>query len=271
MTGIEWTLTAPLAAGAAYWLGRKQAGRQQVYQTLAKLRPRLAASYLPQIQAEVTPELIDTFTRERAASIPDFLAPSHLEALRAEVLAHQKQVVRSYIPTHKKGGTISYERIHHLAPQCLALYHAPAFAEWISRLVGQRVLPTADHDQSSCSILVYDQAGDHINWHFDHNFYQGSHFTVLLALVNQSASGGNSASELYRKKPGGTEMLDTAVNRLVVFEGQRVCHRASPTSEGDLRILLSMTFATSSHIVWYKEVARRIKDTAFFGLRALWD
>lgn len=32
-----------------------------------------------------------------------------------------------------------------------------------------------------------------------------------------------------------------------------------------------MTFATDPRTGVVKEVARRVKDTAFFGLRALWD
>ena len=41
----------------------------------------------------------------------------------------------------------------------------------------------------------------HIQWHFDHNFYEGRQFTALINLVNRSADGKISASKLqYRSR-----------------------------------------------------------------------
>jgi hypothetical protein len=50
-----------------------------------------------------------------------------------------------------------------------------------------------------------------------------------------------------------------------------VLHRASPAEEGDVRIILSMTFTTDPRVPWLKEAMRRCKDTAYYGIRALWD
>src|SRR5262249_37848247 len=115
-------------------------------------------------------------------------------------------------------------------------------------------------------------AGEHINWHFDHNFYRGRHFTVLFSLVNRSANGGNSQNRLERQHADGTiQAIDTSENSLVVFEGARVRHRATPAADGDLRVILSMTYCTDPRNSVLKEIIRRLKDTAFYGLRALWD
>ena len=43
-----------------------------------------------------------------------------------------------------------------------------------------------------------------------------------------------------------------------------------PIAEGERRVVLSMTFATDPSSTIVQGVTRRIKDTAFFGLRALW-
>jgi hypothetical protein len=45
----------------------------------------------------------------------------------------------------------------------------------------------------------------------------------------------------------------------------------SPAEDGDLRVVLSMTFNTERRISRLGELARRIKDTAFYGLRVLWE
>ncbi len=81
-----------------------------------------------------------------------------------------------------------------------------------------------------------------------------------------------SSSSLLRKEKDGTVVpVDTSENTLVLFEGTRVLHRASPASDGDLRIILSMTFCTDPRVGCFSEGVRRVKDTAYYGLRALWD
>lgn len=153
-----------------------------------------------------------------------------------------------------------------------AVYHSPELQKYIGSITGEDVYRTPPGDQSSCSLLYYTEAGDHIGWHYDHNFYRGRHFTVLLTLVNDGAHGELSASMLQRQTPdGGAIDVDTSPNSLVVFEGAKVRHRATPIVEGDLRILLSMTFCTDPRTTALMEFARRVKDTAFYGARALWD
>ncbi len=216
--------------------------------------------------------LAEEFAREHIIRIDGFLGHESLQSLRREAEASVEEMTPSFIPTHKKGRTLSYEKIHHHAPSCLSFYHSPHVREWVSSIVGMPVFPTPDGDQSSLSVLCYKEQGDHINWHYDHNFYRGRHFTVLLSLANEAAAGGVSQSNLMRKLRGGREQtFDTSPNSLVIFEGARVLHRASPTAEGDLRIMLSMTYCADPRTNGLKEFARRIKDTAFYGVRALWD
>ena len=215
--------------------------------------------------------LARVFARDRLIRIDNFLTPASLQLLRAEAEENIPRMVPSYIPTHKKGNTLSYENIHRYAHGCLGLYHSAELQNWVSAIAGLNVTPTPDRDQSSLSVLCYKEAGDHINWHYDHNFYRGRHFTVLLSLANQASAGGVSQSQLMKRTPAGDESIDTSPNVLVIFEGAKVLHKASPTAEGDLRIMLSMTFCADTRTSWPKEFARRVKDTAFYGIRALWD
>ena len=252
---------------------RHRIHRRRTLSELASDRSHRVMQHCVEIAAPVDREsLAGEFAREYIVRIDQFLRPECLQELRAEAEANIPQMTPSYIPTHKKGSTLSYEKIHRLAPGCLGFYHSPQIQELVSAIVGMPIVPTPDGDQSSLSVLCYKEAGDHINWHYDHNFYRGRHFTVLLSLANESASGGLSQSHLMRKRPSGEEQsFDTSPNTLVVFEGAKVLHRASPTAAGDLRIMLSMTYCADPRINWFREFTRRIKDTAFYGIRALWD
>jgi hypothetical protein len=178
---------------------------------------------------------------------------------------------RSYIPAHKKGGTVAYETIIAHAPPIAALYQSREMCDLISRLVGEAVIPTPLHDQSSLSLLVYDRPGDHIAWHYDHNFYKGRHFTVLIPLFNRgSGEDGLSHARLTAKLPGGDLDIETPPNKMIVFEGARVLHKVAPIIENERRMVLSMTYCTDPREGWWQGLARRVKDTAFFGVRALW-
>jgi len=212
------------------------------------------------------------FGAQALVRIEEFASPSTLAALRDEAVSSIPWMEHSCLPLHKRGNTLSYENILRRAPHCLSFYHNPSVQHWVSAMTGAAVLPTPLRDQSSLSILCYRDAGDHINWHYDHNFYRGRHFTVLLSLVNRARGGGPSASRLERQRCDGTaETIDTSENTLVVFEGARVRHRATATADGDLRIILSMTYCTDPRIGSFREAIRRVKDTAFYGIRALRD
>lgn len=258
--------------GLAVWYVRHRAARRKVYEELAADRARVVEKYPPRLSPEVPEPPHDAFVAEPIVRVPHFLDEESFRVIREECLANLGKAERSFLPKHKKGGTLSYESIQRHAPAALAFYHAPAIREYLSRVVGASLEPTADHDQSSCSVLYYTEGGDHINWHFDHNFYRGRHFTVLLSVCNRGKEGGLSAGKLQQKRQDGTVLdYDTSENVLVIFEGAKVLHRASPTADGDQRIMLSMTFGTDPRIGPVREAARRVKDTAYYGLRALWD
>lgn len=261
-----------LAGASSWWWHHQQ--RKALYQRLADKRQRTMIRHqnflLPQPDLE---RLSLEFAKQPIITIPACLQPDTLRQLQAEARQCLAQVERSYIPLHKQGGAVAYEKLHHYAPACLGLYHSPEFAALLSQLIGLPLAPTADHDQSSCSLLVYQQQGDHIQWHYDHNFYQGRHFTVLLSLVNEASQNSDLTQSClqYKNQSGEAVSVATPPNRLVVFEGAQVLHRVTPAGANELRCVLSMTFASNSHILFFHEVARRIKDTAFYGMRVLWD
>jgi hypothetical protein len=273
-----WIATAgvltPLAAASLVWRHRRQ--RDRMYDALARQQSStIDAGRIEFRNGKTLPDagsFAEAFAFARLVRIEEFVSPETMTRLRDEALASIPHMEHSFIPLHKKGNTLSYENILRYAPHCLSFYQSLSVQRWISAVTGVTVLPTPVQDQSSLSILCYKEAGEHINWHYDHNFYRGRHFTVLLSLVNRAGAGGVSHSRLERQLPDGSaQSIDTSENTLVIFEGSHVRHRATPSAEGDLRVILSMTYCADPRISPTKELIRRIKDTAFYGVRALWD
>ncbi|HEY2231718.1 MAG TPA: 2OG-Fe(II) oxygenase [Xanthobacteraceae bacterium] len=265
------TFTATLMGAGALAAGGfvyAKSRRARLYRALTARVVQMTRAGEPDLAAIATRPM-PSFT-DRLAVIPEFLPAAAFAALAAQaeqLLAPE----RSFVPTHKQGGTVAYETLIEAAPAIVACYHAHGLQDMLSRLVGARLRPTPIYDQSSLSVLVYNKPGDHIGWHYDHNFYRGRHFTVLLAIRNAGqAAHGLSHAVLHARVPGREIEISTAPNTLVVFEGARVRHRVTPIRDGERRIVLSMTYCTDPRAHWWQAWSRRLKDTAFFGLRALW-
>ncbi len=220
-----------------------------------------------------------TVTALDAIDIPSFesklaildtaLSPGLFARINAEVAA-LIETERSYLPTHKKGGTVAYSTLRERAPALVGHYLSKDLLQIVSRIVGLEISPTPLHDESSCSVLFYEKPGDHINWHYDHNFYRGRHFTVLIPVVNRGRDGGLSAARLLARQRGREVEIATPPNRMIVFEGAKVRHKVTPIREGERRAVWSMTYCKDPRNSAVQGVARRVKDTAFFGLRSLW-
>lgn len=215
------------------------------------------------------PDTLPSFDR-RFAFLDSILSDSQWRSVRKAIDA-LVDTERSYLPAHKKGGTVAYETLIAKAPDIVALYQSDDFRALISQVTGVTVEPTPLNDQSSCSILFYEKPGDHIGWHYDHNFYKGRHFTVLIPVINRDAKDrALSAARLYAKLGGKDVEVATPPNRMIVFEGARVRHKVTPIAEGERRVVWSMTYCADPRNSAWQGMARRVKDTAFFGLRALW-
>lgn len=207
---------------------------------------------------------------QHLATLDTVLPPDDFGRLVAE-MEELVETERSYLPAHKKGGTVAYETLERKAPGLVALYRSNGLRRLISDIVKLAVEPTPLNDQSSCSVLFYEKPGDHIGWHYDHNFYKGRHFTVLVPMINRGREpNGLSQARLMVRQNRRDRVIPTPANAMIVFEGAKVRHKVTPIGEGEKRAIWSMTFCTDPRNSAVQGVARRVKDTAFFGLRALW-
>jgi hypothetical protein len=255
---------AVTAGGFAYARGRRAKLYRELADRIAKIAGAQALDLGP-VRARDVPGFA-----ERLAIVPDFLPRRSFETLKSEA---ERLVApeRSFVPTHKKGGTVAYETLIASAPSIVAIYHSQELLDFVSRLVGARIRPTPINDQSSLSVLLYDKPGDHIGWHYDHNFYRGRHFTLLIAIDNEGrAEGGLSHAVLMARIKGEEARIGTAPNTAVIFEGALVNHKVTPILERERRLMLSMTYCTDQRAYWWQGASRRLKDTAFYGVRALW-
>ncbi len=257
------------AAGALAFTHLKLRKQRQYHQLQIRQHDFItgygAALHLPERLPDALPDF-----NQRIAVLPEALPTTVFTTLQTAALRHSR-TERSYFPAHKKGGTIAYEDLHQTAPEIVAFYQSDDLRRLCSAMIGEPVTPTPINDQSSCSLLFYDRPRDHIGWHYDYNFYNGRHFTVLLPLVNRHLHENRlSSAQLVIQQNGQEVMIPTPPNTLIVFEGARVFHQVTRLAENELRVILSMTFCTRPQASLLKGTIRRCKDIAYFGIRALW-
>ncbi len=206
---------------------------------------------------------------DRLAVVPDFLPAAVFAALagEAERLAAPE---RSFVPAHKQGGTVAYETLIAEAPAIVACYHSRACATssrtWSARPFNRRRSTTRARCRSwSTTSRATISAGTTITT----STVAGISRCCSPSTMRDSADGLSHAV-LMARPPGREIAISTAPNTLVVFEGARVRHKVTPIREGERRIVLSMTYCTDPRSAWWQGCSRRLKDTAFFGVRALW-
>ncbi|MCG3777736.1 MAG: hypothetical protein JW388_0430 [Nitrospira sp.] len=205
--------------------------------------------------------------------IPQFLPRLAVE----EYLVPQAQGVkgelnRNYIPGHKKGGSVSYYTVMAKATRFFELYRSEVFIEFLSRLVQAKLSLCPENDPHSCALYYYTEPGDHIGFHYDTSYYQGSRYTILMGLVDHSTEC-KFVCELFKDDPIKSPMhleLITHPGDLVLFNGDKLWHAVTPLGEGEERIALTMEYVTNPNMRIFKRFYSNLKDSfAYFGLRTV--
>lgn len=201
--------------------------------------------------------------------IENFLPASILEKILADLPILESHIHRNYVPTHKKGGSISRFVIDCLSPVIREIYNTPAFFDLLKHLAGGDLLECPENDPHTYALYYYTEPGDHIGFHYDTSYYRGRRYTLLLGLVDRSSC--KLVCDLYKGNPN-REMQRVSVSlnpgALVFFNGDRLYHAVTPLGKGEERIVLTLEYVTDQYINPFARLFSNLKDAvAYFGLR----
>ena len=123
------------------------------------------------------------------------------------------------------------------------LYYSNELLNTISDIIKKPVQRISLADPNACSLLIYANKGDHINWHYDYSSYYGDRFVVLLTIVNENADKNNLSQNVFKYKyKNKINDLKMNENSLVIFKGSEILHKSTAIDDDEKRILLSMVF-----------------------------
>ena len=125
----------------------------------------------------------------------------------------------------------------------LELYYSNEMLNKISDIIKKPVQRTPLNDTNACSLLIYANKGDHIDWHIDYSNYYGDRYVVLLTVLNENNNkSGLSQNEFQYVHNDKIYKLKMKPNTLVIFKGSEIMHKSTSIGENERRILLSMLY-----------------------------
>lgn len=188
-------------------------------------------------------------------SIPNLLKDQIIEEVNS---GSGKRVV---IPKWKAGRTIATKTVRENLPSLWAWYKS--LVPRISQEIGEQVYITQEDLPTTCAILVYEEEGDFINWHYDVNYFKGRFFTLIIPVTFE-----NTCTEyMYYDKNNEIDSLKSEYGKSILFEGDKTFHMASKyCNTGHKRVVVSVQFATDPSISFFNNMLMRIKDGAYIGV-----
>jgi hypothetical protein len=161
---------------------------------------------------------------------------------------------------NKRGITISTNNIVKYAPNLINFYQND-LCKLVSNHLKLTLFPTHLNLPTSCALLIYENEGDWINWHYDYNYYDGRFFTLLIPITNNSTC---SEFQFYNDK-NQVKSVNLTNNNSICFEGNYLYHRASKLCKNEKRVILSCQYVTTNNMSFLNSMRLKIKDFAYTG------
>lgn len=178
---------------------------------------------------------------------------------RVEITTYPETIFNCALP-NKKGITISTNNIIKYAPQ-LINYYQNELCKKVSQEINLKLYPTDLKFPTSCALLIYENEGDWINWHYDYNYYNGRFFTVLIPITNNI-----TCTEFqFKDSNNDVKSINLINNNSVCFEGNYLYHRASKLCNNQKRVILSCQFVTDNNMSLINKIRIKMKDFAYIG------
>ena len=201
--------------------------------------------------------------------IRDFLPTELTNALIKELDKVDGAVHRSFIPRHKKGGSVCRYDLDRLAPIFTQLYELEPLRDFLSYLPARPLIRCPIEDPHGYALYYYTEPGDHIGYHYDTSYYKGARYTVLLGLVDDSSC--KLGCQLFKddeSKEAELIELQLEPGMLVFFNGDKLYHRITPLKDNERRVALTLEYLTTTHMNFLLRFISNMKDSvAYFGFK----
>jgi len=177
---------------------------------------------------------------------------------RVSIQIYPENIFNCALP-NKSGTTISTQNINKYCPKLIHFYQNELCRK-VSQEIGLKLYPTDLNMPTSCAILIYEKENDWINWHYDHNYYNGRFFTLLIPITHDLTC----TKFEFKDDDNNITSMDLTTNALC-FEGNYLYHRASKLCKNQRRLILSCQYVTDNSMSFINKCRIKLKDFAYTG------
>ncbi len=222
-----------------------------------------------QLETKVDDIIREYYKNDEFVIIPNFLPEDVIEIMKKEAFNLNENVHRSFIPKHKKGGSVSRDIIYDKTDIFKKLYESNNFRKILGKITNQELKVCPKNDQHGCALYYYNQEGDFIGYHFDTSYYVGKRYTLLIGVVDESSC--YLEYELFHKSQDSEIIRNrTKIDpgSLVLFNGDKLRHRITPAKKDELRIVLTLEYVSNTAMNPLLKFVSNMKDSiAYFGFK----
>jgi hypothetical protein len=173
--------------------------------------------------------------------VKDFLEKDYYLHIRKQ-FDNQKFESRNFL-VRKATGVNFFELHKGKYDGILEIYYSNEILEILGRILKKPLQRISLSDPNACSLLIYTNKGDHIDWHLDYSNYYGDRYVVLLTIVNENESQDDLSDNIFKYDNNGkVNDLKMLENSLIIFKGSEILHKSTAIEENQRRILVSMVF-----------------------------
>jgi len=144
---------------------------------------------------------------------------------------------------YKKHSVITGTDIQENFPE-LHYYYYNCFADVVSQIVGKKVYPVNERNNTNNALFIYENEGDSLRWHTDGSLFNGKKVYTLLVYLHNSSS----QKLCYINYDKNKKCLHTDENSSVILEHFTLEHAVTPLKNNEKKILWTMTYAEDINI-----------------------
>ncbi len=224
-----------------------------------------------QLESRLDGIISDYYKNDEFVIIPNFLPKDVIETMEKECFGLIDNIHRSFIPKHKKGGSVSRNTIYEKTKIFREIYESNSLREILCKITNEKLELCPEDDQHGCALYYYNEEGDFIGYHFDTSYYIGKRYTLLIGIVDKSSCyleyelfHKHKYSEIKRNKTKITP------GSLVLFNGDKLKHRITPAKKNELRVILTLEYVSDPAMNPFLKFVSNMKDSiAYFGFKSV--
>jgi len=136
--------------------------------------------------------------------------------------------------------------------------------EQVSEAVGENVDFADDIEKYKIFARLYEDDGDHIDWHYDNNYTIGNRYTLVIPLIQDV----NNTSEFMIKDQKTQKEIKVSlkVGQGVVYNGTVTYHKITPQTGGAVRMVVIIPFYSNKNMNVFKRVQMNVRNILYKNL-----